>query len=265
MSFLTSKTAVAILWALLIILLAWAAALYGMEDHATIWNYLFNIGYSLLYLFGALAALIAYFALGREGLIAKAFLYLGLSLAAYTGGQWIWAYYNLVGTEEVPYPSLADVLFILFIPFTAIALAKFLRMYQILVTKRVVIESILVFLASTALIFFFQGWDASEELSTLEKAFNLMYPFTDAGLITGAVIVIRSSGGVFHNTLILLVSGYLVGALADFTFSYSTTKGIYWNGGIADILFTISGFLMALAALKLAREFASLSAKTASH
>ncbi len=171
----------------------------------------------------------------------------------------MWTYYNIFSNAEVPYPSLADVFFIFFIPLTALALVKFLKVYQILVTRRVVIESFVVFLLAVTGIFLFQGLGGfSGELGALEQAFNLLYPLTDAVLITAAVIVFRSSGGALHKNLILLVGGYLAGALADLTFSYRSAHELYWNGDIADVLFMVSGFFMALAALHLAREFGEL-------
>lgn len=250
---------------MLIALMAWGFDLYRTTDHGTTSNYLYNIGYALVYLFGAGAAFSARTTLGSQGLVAKGFFYLALSFISYALGLVVWTYYNLFNNAEVPYPSLADIFFVFFIPFTALAIVRFLQVYQILISKRVVIESIIVFLISTVAIFWYQGSDTFfGDISTLEKAFNLMYLLTDSILITAAMVVIRSSGGKLQNNLVLLVIGYLVRALADMVFYYRAAQELYWNGDISDVLYAVSAFLMALAAVKLAREFARIDASSVS-
>lgn len=253
MKFFTSTAASIVVWIILAMLIGWSLFLHLLVDHTTPANYLFNVGYSLPYLFGSAAAFSAWRRLG-SGLVARSFLFLSLSLLAYALGQFSWAYYNFRGAE-VPYPSLADGFYALFFPLTSLALLSFIRIYRMLTTRRVVIESILVFVVVTGAIFIYQG---SENFfgdnSVLGIAFNIMYLLTDSILITGAAIVLRSSGGNLYNGIGLLIAGYFMDALGDLVFYYRQVQGIYWNGDISDLIFVFSGFLIALATIRLGRE-----------
>ncbi len=254
MNALVSPASRITLYALIVALLVWGGYLASIENHAMTANYLYNVGYSLLYVWGGLIGFFAWRSLGNQGVVAKGFLYLALSFVAYAIGLWMWTYYNLTGIEA-PYPSWADLFFVLFIPFTALAITKFLAIYQILVTRRVVIESVIVFLIATTAILFYQGSESFfGDIGILEKAFNIMYLLTDSILITAAAVVIRTSGGTLHNNLILLVVGYLVRALADLVFYYRAAQEIYWNGDVSDVLYAVSAFLMVFATLRLTRE-----------
>lgn len=239
---------------MLMVLIGWSSFLYQQDTHGALINYLYNLGYAIPYVLGAAVSVYAARMLGG-GLAGKGFLYLALSLASYAIGQVVWTYYNLFASNDVPYPSLADVFFILFIPFTALSIFAFLRIYRVLLSRRIVVESVLVFIAATAAIFLYQGSDYFfGDITLLEKAFNIMYLLTDSLLITFAAIVIRTSGGTFHKGLIILVAGYLIRASADLVFYYRAAQQLYWNGDVSDLLYAVSAVVIAMGAIHLARD-----------
>lgn len=258
MSFFKSSIALYALSVLMVVLVGWSIFLYQLPDHMTNWNYLFNIGYSLTYLFGAAAAFTAWRTLGG-GLVGRGFLFLSLSLVSYAGGQFVWAYYNFAGID-VPYPSVADMFYALFIPFTALAIISFLTIFRMLTKRRVLIESFIVLVLATGAVFLYQASQGLFESSTpLGMFFNIVYLLTDSILITGVVIVIRTSGGTIHKGLVLLAAGYFMDALGDFVFYYRSAKEVYWNGDISDLIFAVSGYLIALATIWLVRELVHVS------
>lgn len=245
--FFDTKPLSVFLIVLYILLLSWAVLLFFQEDKMTMWNYGFNVGYAFLYLTGGLIALVGLKHLGFKSTLGQQLLYFSIGLLGYTAGQFIWSFYNIVLKVDTPYPSIADAFFILYIPFIGMALANLLRVFYSIVTVRLILESIGVFALSTLIIFTSIGIGNSESgAPLLTRIFDILYPLGDITLITMIFLLIRVTQGRIHKSILYFIAALLVMVIADFTFTYRTSKEIYWNGDITDVLFATSGFLLSL-------------------
>lgn len=236
------------------IILVWDALLFLSPVKTTIWNYYYNAGYALLYLFGAGIGMFGAMRVSTKTTIGKALLYLGLGQAAYAIGLIFWVYYNLIVHTDVPYPSLADGFFLLgFIPFMTIGCLYVLTIYHQILSPRRLIEAGLIFVVVGAIVFgFLNTPDISSGVTPAAKFFNILYPFGDSILLTLAFLALRASGGKLQAVLLLLVIGFFFQVSGDLIFSYRTSQELYWNGDIADVCYTLSAILLGLGITTLA-------------
>src|SRR5687767_13792870 len=102
------------------------------DTRTSSWNYLFNGLTGLLY-FGT-----GFIALKRRKLLnhskkdpaQAALFYFGWSAIAWAIASSIWTFYNFSSDIDVPYPSWADVFFILFYPALGLALWNLHKVYK---------------------------------------------------------------------------------------------------------------------------------------
>ena len=191
---------------------------------------------------------------GMKSAVGKAMSFLSLGLITWGVGMAVWLYYNIILNVEVPYPSLADAAFIISWPlwgigaaFLSIATgAKFgaqgkgrIILFAIPLT---IIASSYYFLVTIAR----QGVVSTYE-DGLKTFFDLAYPIGDVVILSVALLIIGLSykyfGGIYKIAIYLILSAFVVNYFADFTFSYTTSLGTYYNGSLADILFATTMFI----------------------
>lgn len=242
----------------LIITVVWNAALYLLPEKDTIWNYLFNICYATLFLYGFFIGIYSTRVLGIKNSLGKALLFLGLGTGAYALATYIWVYYNIVLHVEVPFPSVADVFFLLLAPFMAIGCWNLLVILRSQVGKRYIFESVGIFIAACVIIFgFVYKLEIARNLPVLTNLVNIFYPVGDVVLISLAFIIWRAGGGKIHRGIVILVVGLLLQTIADSLFTYQTSTETYWNGGTADAAWALAGFVFSLAMINLYNDFAT--------
>lgn len=238
------------------LVLGWGIILQFQPAHTTVANYSFNLGYALFYALGAALGIIGAFYVTTNISMGKAFLYLGLAQLSYTIGLCIWAYYNLVAKVPVPYPSAADIFFVLFYPLMAIGCWYFLTMVATQIHMQYVLEMLGIFFVSAIVIVgFLNVPDTTSTLSAFTKIINLWYPLGDCLLITVSYLIFRAGKGKFQTGILILILGLLVQVFADLIFSYRTGANIYWNGDISDILFAVSGGTISFGIITLFYDF----------
>ena len=91
----------------------WDVLLHLNPDHQTIWNYLINTSYGLMFLYAGVYGVLKGSTLDSASPIRKMMFWLGVAFVSWGVGLFTWTYYNLFMNIEIPYPSLADVAFIL--------------------------------------------------------------------------------------------------------------------------------------------------------
>ncbi len=214
--------------------------LHFNPDHQTIWNYLINISYGFLYLYGGVYGILSSSAPNTAGPIKKVMFWLGLALVFWAFALFFWAYYNLFMDIDTPYPSLADALFTLAYPLIGLACFYFIKFFKPLLTPAIIRDAVLFFVLATAFCFYFLNPSLEAELPFWEKFFNLAYPIGDAILLAMALMMLRIGAGKMQAGFWVFLSGLLVMIAADFVFAIRTFWELYWNGGISDLLFIIS-------------------------
>ena len=227
--------------------LVWDLYLYTLPSKTTAWNYLYNGTYGFLYLLAALVPFSFIRLFGIKSGIGKMLLFLGLGMLSFEVGLLIWVYYNFLLKVSIPFPSLADAAFLVFYPLMAIGSYFLLMIYSTLVTKKLLRDSIIIIIVSFLIIFgLFSRPDLSTNLSFLEKFINVFYPTGDVITLSIALIALRIGGGKIHSSLYIFCFGILLETAADLLFTYRTAKGIYWNGDIADLMYTFSAIFIGI-------------------
>jgi hypothetical protein len=99
--------------------LAWSAFL-ALQPNATYTQTVSNLGLMIVAITAGLQALRR--SRRETGGNARAWLLLGLSCLSWGCGQAVWTWYESVLGREVPFPSLADIGYLAFVPLAAAAL-----------------------------------------------------------------------------------------------------------------------------------------------
>lgn len=227
--------------------IVWDLWLYTFPTKTTIWHYLFNLTYGLIYLTGGVVSIAYGFTFGLKSNLGKMLLFLGLGLLTYEIGSIIWVYYNLVLKVAIPFPSFADASYVLFYPVTGIGCYYLLRLYNSLINKRLIRDSVIIIIISMIATFgFFAKPDLSAHLSLIQKTINLLYTSGDVILLSMALIALRIGGGKLHPSLFIFSCGLFIFSAADFSFIYRNANSTYWNGDIADLLYTSGGYVLSV-------------------
>ena len=177
-----------------------------------------------------------------------------VSMASWGSGQAVWTWYEQIGGRDLPFPSIADVGYLLAVPFAVAGLlllpsgpgARHGRA-RVLLDGMVIAASVL-----------FISWELVLERSLndtyedwLTHVIGLAYPVGDVIVITVALSMLSRSwrGARLAPTTLLMVLGATVFiAMADTGFFYLGMDGRYVSGHPVDIAWYAGFALLYLAA-----------------
>jgi len=181
---------------------------------------------------------------------------LGASALSWGSGQTAWAWYESVLGREVPFPSLADVGYLVAVPLAAAALLSLPFAAQNAAGRvRQVLDGLMIaaslLLASWVLVLrplFRSGGD-----DLLGQVISLAYPIGD--VVVGTIVLFmatraRRHPGAADIPLPLLGGGLVAIAVADSGFVYLTAVGSYSSGALIDAGWFLGYLLVLLAARK---------------
>ena len=190
--------------------------------------------------------------------IGKALLFLSAGLLTWGVGTLIFAYYNLILQIAVPYPSLADLFYIISWPLWAISMINFSRATGVSFQLGNIVGRLILFLVPLfmAMLSYYLLITVAREgiidLSSglLKVFFDLAYPIGDVVILTIAVLIYGLSfkylGGSFKWPIVIILAGFVMNYVSDFSFSYTTTKGTFFVASWVDLIFTVTFFLLSL-------------------
>lgn len=240
-----------------LVIFIWWTSLFLLNIKFSIQNYLYQLGFGLIPLLGGVAGIIKSKKWGGfKSQVGMAVLLISLGLFSWGMGQMAWSYYNIVLETEVPYPSFADLGYILAVPFWAYGMIKLSKAtgakFSLKSLKGKIILFILPVIATAfsyyLLIVVARGGVIDFQGGGLKLFFDLAYPIGDVIILTLAILIYGLSfnylGGRFKLPIITLILGFILMYITDFTFSYVTTTESYYNGHWVDLLFpTVMAFL----------------------
>lgn len=203
---------------------------------------------------------------GLKSSVGKAVFFISLGLALWGFGESIWSYYNFFRHVPAPYPSVADIGFapsiffwILGTAFLSVATGAFFALKKTHWAKvfAVVIPLLLLIPSYYIQISLARGGTLIPPGETLLKAIlDIAYPFGDFLALTFAAVIFALSyqyfGGLYRRAVLCLLLGLAVMYCADSVFSYTTTKGTYYNADWGDLLLALGLFLMTFGILAFA-------------
>lgn len=247
-----NKYTVFILGYLLQNIIFWIGIQYSKITDLTI-NLLYSFSNGFL---GTAAGIMGLFISRRWGgvksAVGKAVILISLGTTSWGLGTLIWSYYNFVLHVEVPYPSWADLGYALAVPLWTIGVFYLSKATGVKFSLRQLhgrVMLILLPLLATAVSYYFLYIIARKssfvvEGGLLKILLDFYYPLGDWVILTVAFLVFGLSlqylGGRFRWPVMITLLGFVFMFLSDFTFSYTTTVGTYYNGHFVDLLFTVA-------------------------
>jgi PAS domain S-box-containing protein len=195
-------------------------------------------------------ALASYRAAGR---LRLAWGLLAASAASWCAGEIVWTVYEVGFGVAVPYPSAADLGYLIAIPLAVAGILAFSdKSRGTSVGIRLWLDRAIVFLALV-----FVGWelglngvfnDPGDPL--FERLTDLAYPVGDIAIGTVLVLAIRRATEAQQGRLFLLLGGLAANAVADSAFAYLTANGTYGSiGSVLDVGWVVGYLMIALAAI----------------
>ncbi len=239
------------------VLVLWWVTIILSKSVGTQVNYMYGLSFSLLPLIGGVLGLCTSNEWGfLKSLFGKSIFFISLGLITWSLGGVIWSYYNLVLNIEVPYPSIADLAYVISWPLWSIGVfflskatgAKF--GFKNAFGKLTVLISILVSLSLTYFLIVQLAnkgqWDFSGGFSQI--LFSFAYPLGDIVILALALVIYGLSfkylGGKYRLPISLLLFGFILNYISDMAFSYTTAAETFYTGSWVDLLFTITFFVL---------------------
>src|SRR6266404_5878028 len=235
------------------------AALFMSHKNAGNFNYWYSFLFGLVPFFGGLIGMAkSKIWGGLKSTLGKAIFFISLGLLLWGFGENIWSYYNFCKGVPAPYPSIADIGFAPSIFFWILGTYHLSKASGALFSLRKnTWAKVLVVLVPIALLipsYYIQirlargGTLVPPGETTLKAILDIAYPFGDFLALTFAALVFTLSykyfGGFYRRAIIAILAGLAVMYCADSVFSYTTTKGTYYNADWGDLLLSIGLFLM---------------------
>lgn len=236
---------------LLGVFLVWHLYLEIIPAKATVLNYSYNLGYSLAFFTTAAIAFYGIKILGFSHKVTKSLLFFGVAGLLYGIGLIIWAYFNLILKDTIPYPSVADIFFVSFYPFMGLGILQVLGAFVTISNKKVIFETMFLAIVAVLLINLLNRPDLSANLPLLTKVLNVAYPLFDVLLISLIYISVRISSRKIEPSLMLIICALIFQAAGDLFFSYRSVTHTYWNGDISDFFLTMAGISLAFAVVNI--------------
>jgi diguanylate cyclase len=182
----------------------------------------------------------------RRGWFAMA-----IALVGWGAGQAYWSWSEIVVKAETPFPSIADVGFLIFPLAAAFAVVSFQRGTSLgrarlrAVSDGLIISAAL-FILSWALVLgpiYKTGGD-----TTFAFVVALAYPVSDL-IVMALVFLLLARMAGNRGPLLILSAGLLAMVVADTGFAYLSTSGKYHTGSIIDVGWVAAFLLCAVAAV----------------
>lgn len=230
--------------------------LRGLQD--TPENYFFSLAYGLIPLFiGLVGFAIAYEWGGFKSTVGRAMFFLSAGQFAWGIGNLIFTYYQLVLHIAVPYPGPADAGYFLMYPLSAIGVFFFFKVTGAVAGLRssagkfsLLLLPVVIIAGSYYLLVAVARGGVTYDGDLLKFILDIGYPIGDIIIITFAAMIYWLSrnylGGVFKKAILLILIGFGLAYIADFSFSYTTTLETFFTANWVDLIYTTAFFVIAL-------------------
>jgi hypothetical protein len=200
---------------------------------------------------------------GAAGRLRQGWLLMGGSCLAWGLGMVVWSSYESLGGRDVPFPSLADVGYLITVPLAVAALLIFPTAPQRLAAQvRTVVDG-LVIGASLLIVSWVLALGPivrSGGTGVLADVIGIAYPLGDvimATIVLFAIARTRLGSPLGRATLLLLCGGILAAAVSDSGFNYLALQEAYASGSRIDVGWFLGYLMVFLAARQAPRHAAA--------
>lgn len=190
---------------------------------------------------------------------------IALSLISWGVAEFVWFYYENFLFVEMPYPSLADVMYMGFYPLIICGLFPFIMDVREKIfsrSKLLVVLMLLLVAVISGIYFVLVHFSPGLPEETLKTIFDVSYVIWDTILLLvlvvlmGYVLVSSQSYKKYIGPMVVIFVGSLLMLLADVLFSYLSEIGTYTQGNYIDLIYLISAFLIGFATVEFSKNSA---------
>jgi hypothetical protein len=208
---------------------------------------------------GLLAAGTLFFTASRfrsDNPLRRIWLLLGTGIATYAVGDMIWTVLEVKSHfGEVPYPSAADLPYLLFYVFMVAGLARAAKAFgRSAHVDRAVKLDIVVMFAFSALVYAFIAAPIIVDVtaSLPVKILGVTYPILDIAALLGPAVFIAVVASSISRTHCMrhwwvLTGGIVIMSLTDIAFTRLDWVGLYTSGDLVDYAWMLSLIVIAVA------------------
>lgn len=222
-------------------------------------NYWYSFLFGLIPLVGGLTGMLkSRIWGGLKSVLGKAIFFFSLGLFLWGFGEAIWSYYNFFMAEPAPYPSIADIGFAPSIFFWILGTWYLARasgaMHAFKNSRAAQMLSVVISVALAGLAYHMlvnvarAGVLVPEGETAIKTVLDIAYPLGDfLALIFASVVFTLSHkylGGIYRPAIASMLIGLAIMYFGDFSFSYATTDGTFYNGNFGDLLLASGNFFM---------------------
>ena len=239
---------------------AWIAWILFLPNHP--WSkHISNVGLTVMPIVAAVQCFLR--SRGSAGRLRQGWLLMGGSSLAWGLGMAVWTSYESIGGRDVPFPSLADVGYLLTVPLAVAAVLIFPTAPQRLAAQaRTVVDGLVIGASMLAVSWILALGPVvrSGGAGTLADVISIAYPLGDvliATIVLFAIARTRLGSPLGRATLLLLCGGLLAAAVSDSGFAYLALQNSYASGNRIDIGWFVGYLLVFLAARQSPRLAAS--------
>jgi diguanylate cyclase (GGDEF)-like protein len=197
-----------------------------------------NVVYDAVVLGAGVACLVRASAFGRE---RSAWVLIGVSILVWGAAEVYWTV-AIEGNPNAPYPSPADVGYLLFYPLAYAGLALLVRARAHEMNWRLWMDGLIAALGTAALgaAFVFDFIADKTEGTPVEVATTLAYPLGDIGMLALVVGVVALTGWRPGRTWSLLLAGLAALVVADIAYTLQLTEEALPGGSWVEPIYLIS-------------------------
>ena len=186
-----------------------------------------------------------------DGLIGKAYCFLGIGLALFLTAEIIWSYYEIGLQIENPFPSIADALWIIgYLPLSYFVF----KMYRFYGASRSRAHQIFVSVTGAVFILYlasaiYQHSDLATQIGTLSFLISICYPMLDILLLVPAALIILNPVKGELTSIPWIFLAVIIMSIGDTAFAYSSDIALPQNTSWIWNLFFISSYFVTSAGL----------------
>jgi len=191
---------------------------------------------------------------GAKSLIGKSVLFISLGLLAQAAGQITYSMYTYIFHVVVPYPSFGDFWYFGSVILYILAMLSLLKALNVKTGIKSHKNKLIVLLVPVALLSFsyyefLRGYEFDFS-NPLVVFLDFGYPFGQAIYVSLALLAYLLArpylGGLMRPVISLLIIALVIQYVSDFVFLYQVSKDSWVIGGVNELMYLVSYFVMTL-------------------
>jgi hypothetical protein len=203
-------------------------------------------------LFSAVVAFSAVHHYGSKGKMPLCFVLFAAGLSLWFLGQTSWALYRELFGIDVPYPSIADLFWLIGYPLIILGLVSYYRLFVAASSlRRMILAGLtsLVFIAVIVTFVVVPSIDLTGDMVT--SIVNVLYPTLDVSMLFAALMLLMlTKGGRISIVWYFIAVASMLNAVGDILFSYAIAAELFGVGflfsGLIGLLYIYAYILFGL-------------------